>query len=230
MGCRLVDLYRHAPRGAFGNLMIVFHGRGFLPRPISVRKHDRPMRHRKSSTASKMFLVIQYDDASSDRLKTFKFVRSKHVRNLKAPKRRFNEHAINQDVMTRLNSSTMSLQNPHVAADRSKKSPESQLDDTQHPIEAQPNSLRQSLRGEPYPRFARAEARPVTRQDAECAWRISGTAALPREKQTARRFFRARRRENGGSGKIRTPIVPWVARFCSVLFFFDEQRQVTRRN
>jgi hypothetical protein len=107
---RLVDLHCHAPRGAFGNLMIVFHGRGFLPRPISVRKHDRPMRHRKSSTASKMFLVIQVDDASSDRLKTFKFVRSKHVRNFKAPKRRFNEHAINQDVMTRLNSSTMSLQ------------------------------------------------------------------------------------------------------------------------
>jgi hypothetical protein len=55
-----MDLHRYAPRGAFGNSMIVFHGRGFPPRPISVRKHDRPMRHRKGSTASKMFLFIQY--------------------------------------------------------------------------------------------------------------------------------------------------------------------------
>jgi hypothetical protein len=83
-----VDLRRHAPRGAFGNSMIVFHGRGFAPRPISVRKHDRPMRHRKSSTASKMFLFsIQPDDASDDRLKTLKFIRPKHIRNSKRQNR-----------------------------------------------------------------------------------------------------------------------------------------------
>jgi hypothetical protein len=78
-----VDLRCRAPRGVLGNLMIVFQGRGFLPRPISVQKHDRPMRHRKSSTASKMFLVIQFDAVSGDRLKTFKFVRPKHAHNLK---------------------------------------------------------------------------------------------------------------------------------------------------
>jgi hypothetical protein len=57
LDCRLVDLYCHAPQGASGNPMIYFPGRGFSPRPISVRKHDRPMRHRKSSTVSKLFLV-----------------------------------------------------------------------------------------------------------------------------------------------------------------------------
>jgi len=85
-GHRRVDLRCRAPQGASGNSMIVFLGRGFSPRPISVRKHDRPMRHRKSSTASKMFLVIQFDGASNDRLKAFKFARPKHTRNLQAPK------------------------------------------------------------------------------------------------------------------------------------------------
>jgi len=61
LGHRRVDLRCRAPQRASGNSMIVFLGRGFSPRPISVRKHDRPMRHRKSSTASKMFLVIQFD-------------------------------------------------------------------------------------------------------------------------------------------------------------------------
>jgi hypothetical protein len=56
----LVVLRCPAPRGAFGNLMIVFGGRGFSPRRISIRKHDRPMAIEKSSTASKMFLVIQF--------------------------------------------------------------------------------------------------------------------------------------------------------------------------
>jgi hypothetical protein len=46
-GYRLVVLRCQAPRSASGNLMIVFHGCGFSPRRVSVRKHDRPMRHRK---------------------------------------------------------------------------------------------------------------------------------------------------------------------------------------
>ncbi len=120
--------------------------------------------------------------------------------------------------------------NLHFAADRSRKSPESGFDDTQHPIAAQPNSLRETPRGEPRPRFARTEARRATRQDAECARRISGTKALLRRTRAARRFFCAQRRENAGSGKIRTPIVPWVARFCWVLFFFDAWGRVTHRN
>jgi hypothetical protein len=59
-GYRLVVLRCLAPRGVFGNLMIVFGGRGFSPRRISIRKHDRPIAIEKSSTASKMFLVIQF--------------------------------------------------------------------------------------------------------------------------------------------------------------------------
>jgi len=86
LACRRVDLRCRAPQGVSGNLMIVFLGRGFSPRPISVRKHDRPMRHRKSSTASKMYLVIQFDGASNDRLKASKFARPKHTRNPQAPK------------------------------------------------------------------------------------------------------------------------------------------------
>jgi hypothetical protein len=210
--------------------MIVFHGCGFLPRPISVRKHDRPMRHRKSSTASKMFLVIQFDDASNDRFEDIQIRSSEARTQLKAPKRRFNEHAINQDIMTRLKLIDDEFTNLHFAADRSRKSPESHFDDTQHPIEAQPDSLRASLYDEPRQRFVRTEARRATRQDAERAWRISGTAALLRGKRAARRFFCARRRENAGNGKIRTPIVPWVARFCLILFFLDERRRVTHRN
>ncbi len=120
--------------------------------------------------------------------------------------------------------------NLHFAADRSRKSPESGFDDTQHPIAAQPNSLRETPRGEPRPRFARTVARRATRQDAEGARRIWGTKALLRRIRAPRRFFRAQRRENAGSGKIRTPIVPWVARFCWILFFFDAWRRVTHRN
>ena len=55
----------------------------------------------KTSTASKMFLVIQFDDASNDRLKTFNSARPKRARNFKAPKPQLNEYAINQEVMTR---------------------------------------------------------------------------------------------------------------------------------
>jgi len=46
--------------------MIALFGNGFAPRPISVRKHDRPMRHRKSPTASKMFLFIQFGYVPND--------------------------------------------------------------------------------------------------------------------------------------------------------------------
>src|SRR5437773_860777 len=53
-GYRLVDLRCQAPRGAFGNLMIVFVGRGFSPRRISIRKHDRPMRRRKKLGGSEV--------------------------------------------------------------------------------------------------------------------------------------------------------------------------------
>src|SRR5450631_1522181 len=35
--------------------------------------------------------------------------------------------------------------NPHFAADRSRKTLESRIDDTQHPIQAQPDSLREPL-------------------------------------------------------------------------------------
>ena len=75
---RRVDLRRRAPWGVRYYSMIALHGSGFLPRLISVRKHDRPMRHRESSTASKMFFFIQFDCASNDGLKFFKFARPKH--------------------------------------------------------------------------------------------------------------------------------------------------------
>ena len=177
-----------------------------------------------------MFLVIQFDDASNDRFEDIQIRSSETRTQLKAPKRRFNEHAINQDIMTRLKLIHDEFTNLHFAADRSRKSPESQFNDTQHPIEAQPDSLRASLRDKPRRRFVRTEARRATRQDAERAWRICGTTERSRRKQAALRFFRAERRENAGNGKSRTPIIPWVARFCLILFFFAARGWVTRRN
>jgi hypothetical protein len=152
--------------------------------------------------------------------KTFKFVRPKHIRNSK----RRNPDSTNtrsdkcHDTPQLIDDECTKL---HFAADRSQKSLETRLDDTQRPIEAQPDSLREPLREKRRPRFARAETGRATRQDAECAWRISGTAARRRRKRPARRFFCAVGCKNAENGKNRTPIVPWVARDCLVLFFFD---------
>jgi hypothetical protein len=54
---------------------------------------------------------IQFDDASNERFKDIQVRSSETYTQLKAPKPRLDEHAISQNVTTRLNSSTMSVQN-----------------------------------------------------------------------------------------------------------------------
>jgi hypothetical protein len=110
-----------------------------------------------------MFLVIQFDDASNDHLKTFKFARPKHARNSKpeTPIQRTRDQPRCHDPPQLIDDECTNL---HFAADRSRKSPESELNDTQRPIEAQPDSLRESLRKRSRPRFARTEAKRVTRK------------------------------------------------------------------
>jgi hypothetical protein len=61
--------------------MIVFGGRGFSPRRISIRKHDRPMAIEKARRRRRCFYLFSFDVASSDRLNAFKSVRPKHARN-----------------------------------------------------------------------------------------------------------------------------------------------------
>ena len=151
--------------------------------------------------------------------KTFKFVRNTYAtQSAETPTRRTRDQPKCHDTPQLIDDECTKL---HFAADRSQKSLETRLDDTQRPIEAQPDSLREPLREKRRPRFARAETGRATRQDAECAWRISGTAARWRRKRPARRFFCAVECKNAENGKTRTPIVPWVARDCLVLFFFD---------
>ncbi|HXY89848.1 MAG TPA: hypothetical protein VEH75_04435 [Xanthobacteraceae bacterium] len=98
-----------ASQDAFGIAMNAFHGRSPKPRPICVRNHDRPMRHRKSPTASKLFVFIQFVDASDARLNALQVRLSETRTRLKTPKLRLDEQAINQ-ATTRLNAPPMSLQ------------------------------------------------------------------------------------------------------------------------
>ena len=101
-----MNLHRHAPQGASDDPMIALPGRGNTPRPIFVRNHDRPMRHRKIPTASKMFLFIQFEAVSDACLNANKFVRPKRARN--SILRSTNNRSIKRT--TQPDSSQMSLQ------------------------------------------------------------------------------------------------------------------------
>jgi len=104
-GCPVIWRGR-ASQDAFGNAMIDLNGRGPKPRPICVRNHDRPMRRRKSPTASKLFIFIQFVDASDTRLNALQVHSSETRTRLKL---RLDEQAISQ-ATTRLNAPPMSLQ------------------------------------------------------------------------------------------------------------------------
>jgi len=86
-GCPVIWRGR-ASQDAFGNAMIDLNGRGPKPRPICVRNHDRPMRRRKSPTASKLFIFIQFADASDARLNALQVHSSETRTRLKTPTRR----------------------------------------------------------------------------------------------------------------------------------------------
>jgi hypothetical protein len=201
--------------------MIAFADDGLPPRPICVRNHDRPMHHRKSPTASKMFIFIQFDVASNARFN----VRPKRARNTKL--RSTNRRLIRHDAT---DSSTMSLQTPNFAAEHPRSPRKSGLTIHSTPWRRNPIRLQKPQarsRARDFCRWKRGEARAKTLT-------VLAESLEPRLCRTGGKrrddFFAHGGNGAPETGKFQPPSLVWVARFCRVLIFFDARGRVTSQN